>query len=86
MWVSYSRAVVRGEPLARRERSHDKNRELSKQRAKAVRAMFLSQFPGVAPERVASEGLGYFAPVASNATPEGREMNRRVEVILVPAN
>lgn len=66
--------------------SHDKNLELSKQRAKAVRAMFLAQFPEIAPERVASEGLGYFAPVASNATPEGREMNRRVEVILVPAN
>jgi len=66
--------------------SHDKNIELSKQRAKAVRAMLLAQFPEIAPERVASEGLGYFAPVASNATPEGREMNRRVEVILVPAN
>ena len=65
---------------------HDKNLELSKQRAKAVRAMLLAQFPEIAPERVASEGLGYFAPVASNATPEGREMNRRVEVILVPAN
>jgi outer membrane protein OmpA-like peptidoglycan-associated protein len=66
--------------------SHDKNIELSKQRAKAVRAMLLAQFPEIAPERVASEGLGYFAPVASNTTPEGREMNRRVEVILVPAN
>ena len=66
--------------------SHDKNLELSKQRAKAVRAMLLAQFLEIAPERVASEGLGYFAPVASNATPEGREMNRRVEVILVPAN
>ena len=65
---------------------HDKNLELSKQRAKAVRAMLLAQFPEIAPERVASEGLGYFSPVASNATPEGREMNRRVEVILAPAN
>ena len=65
---------------------HDKNLELSKQRAKAVRAMLLAQFPEIAPERVASEGLGYLSPVASNATPEGREMNRRVEVILAPAN
>jgi OOP family OmpA-OmpF porin len=33
---------------------------------------------------VAYKGIGYLAPVASNATAEGREMNRRVEVIIAP--
>ena len=64
--------------------SPDKNLELSRQRAQAVRSMLLGQFPDITPERVAYKGIGYLAPVASNATPEGREMNRRVEVIIAP--
>ena len=64
--------------------SHETNLALSKQRAEAVRSMLLNQFPQISPARVACEGIGYFAPLASNATPEGREINRRVEVILVP--
>ena len=65
--------------------SHDKNLELSKERAQAVQSMLLAQFPNIQPERITSEGLGYFAPVASNSSPKGREMNRRVEVVLIPA-
>ena len=64
--------------------SPNKNMELSKQRAEAVRAMLLAQFPDIMPERVAHQGIGYLAPVASNATAEGREMNRRVEVVIAP--
>lgn len=30
-----------------------------------------------------AEGLGYLAPVTSNLSAEGREANRRVEVILI---
>jgi len=66
--------------------SHDKNLELSKERAQAVQSMLLAQFPNIQSERVTSEGLGYFAPVASNSSPEGREMNRRVEVVLIPTD
>ena len=65
--------------------SHEANLELSKQRAEAVRSMLLRQFPQISQTRISCEGIGYFAPLASNATPEGREINRRVEVILVPA-
>ena len=38
------------------------------------------------PRRSAGQAIGrlILAPVASNATPEGREMNRRVEVIIAP--
>ena len=64
--------------------SHKANLDLSKQRAEAVRSMLLRQFPNISLTRVACEGIGYFAPLASNATAEGREINRRVEVILVP--
>ena len=64
--------------------SHKANLDLSKQRAEAVRSMLLRQFPKISLTRVACEGIGYFAPLASNATAEGREINRRVEVILVP--
>ena len=63
--------------------SHKANLDLSKQRAEAVRSMLLRQFPKISLTRVACEGIGYFAPLASNATAEGREINRRVEVILV---
>ena len=64
--------------------SHKANLDLSKQRAEAVRSMLLRQFPEISLTRVGCEGIGYFAPLASNATAEGREINRRVEVILVP--
>lgn len=64
--------------------SHKANLDLSKQRAEAVRSMLLRQFPKISLTRIAYEGIGYFAPLASNATAEGREINRRVEVILVP--
>ena len=64
--------------------SHQANLDLSKQRAEAVRSMLLRQFPEISLTRVSCEGIGYFAPLVSNATAEGREINRRVEVILVP--
>ena len=62
----------------------EKNMELSKQRAQAVRAMLLAQFPDIMSERVAYQGIGYLASVASNTTAKGREMNRRVEVVIAP--
>jgi outer membrane protein OmpA-like peptidoglycan-associated protein len=37
---------------------------------------------GVAPSRVIGDGVGPLAPVASSATPEGRALNRRVELVL----
>jgi phosphate transport system substrate-binding protein len=49
---------------------------LSKERAKAVAAALKTR--GITPGRIT--GFGAENPVASNATPEGRERNRRVEV------
>jgi type VI secretion system protein ImpK len=60
------------------------NFHLSVERANAVGALVkpaLSQ-----PNRVQTEGKGADAPVASNATPEGRARNRRVEVLIPRAD
>lgn len=58
------------------------NQRLSEQRAQAVAQYFAGR--GVIPERLAAEGKGESAPRASNATPDGRRLNRRVEVYIEP--
>jgi OOP family OmpA-OmpF porin len=60
----------------------DGNIALSRARAEAVRQRLIERY-GVAPEQLRAEGAGYLAPVASNATADGREANRRVEAILL---
>jgi chemotaxis protein MotB len=39
---------------------------------------------GVEPERLASVGYSWYRPVAANSTEEGRQQNRRIEIVLVP--
>ncbi len=58
------------------------NLDLSKQRAEAVLSR-LSEAYGVPAEQLDAHGVGYLAPLHSNATEAGREGNRRVEAILV---
>ncbi|KIC51798.1 OmpA family protein [Tateyamaria sp. ANG-S1] len=58
------------------------NIEVSRARAVAVRDRLINRYD-VPPGRIEAEGMGYLAPLASNLTAEGREMNRRVEVIVV---
>lgn len=60
------------------------NINLSKRRAAAVRDRLIKEYD-IEPSRVDAEGMGYLAPIASNLSPEGRETNRRVEAILLPA-
>lgn len=57
------------------------NVALSGRRAEAVRRA-LVDIHGVNPDRIDAEGVGYLAPRASNATAEGRRVNRRVEIVL----
>lgn len=59
----------------------DGNIALSRQRAEAVAARLVSAH-GIAAGRLRAEGVGYLAPIASNATEEGRRANRRVEVVI----
>jgi outer membrane protein OmpA-like peptidoglycan-associated protein len=58
------------------------NMELSQKRAASV-AQYL-QAQGVSPARIVTQGMGPQLPVASNDTPEGRQLNRRVELVLRP--
>ncbi|HNC51013.1 MAG TPA: flagellar motor protein MotB [Accumulibacter sp.] len=56
------------------------NWELSAARAADVVRYLQSQ--GVDPSNLVAEGFGQYQPVASNATPEGRAKNRRIDVVL----
>ncbi|MGB0166068.1 MAG: OmpA family protein [Luteibaculum sp.] len=58
------------------------NWALSVARANAVTRLMVNS--GIDPERVISSGRGEFAPIASNATAEGKQKNRRTEIVLAP--
>lgn len=60
--------------------SYDHNMTLSRQRAEAVAAALAGSYK-VARSRMRTAGLGYLAPVGSNASDEGRALNRRVELV-----
>ncbi len=60
--------------------SDDYNQQLSEKRAEAVRDYLIQQ--GISADSVVASGFGKTAPVASNETPEGRQQNRRVELVL----
>jgi OOP family OmpA-OmpF porin len=60
--------------------SEQYNQKLSEKRARSVRDMLVRQ--GVAPKRFTTEGRGESEPKADNATAEGRQANRRIEVEL----
>jgi outer membrane protein OmpA-like peptidoglycan-associated protein len=56
------------------------NQDLSVRRAEAVRNSLLKQ--GIAAQRLSTLGHGEAKPVATNDTASGRQMNRRVEILL----
>jgi outer membrane protein OmpA-like peptidoglycan-associated protein len=58
------------------------NDVLSQKRAQTVRDYLVSR--GVPANIISSTGLGQSRPVADNRTPEGRQNNRRVEIIVQP--
>ena len=60
----------------------DYNQRLSVNRADSVARYLESQ--QVLPQRILTEGMGQNSPIASNDTPEGRALNRRVEIRLTP--
>jgi outer membrane protein OmpA-like peptidoglycan-associated protein len=57
------------------------NLALSSGRAAAVVAYLVKA--GIAPSRLQSKGFGESSPIASNATDEGRKLNRRVEFVIL---
>lgn len=62
--------------------SQEANAALSLARAEAVRRALVTDH-ATAPEQVSAAGVGFLAPRAPNTTPDGREANRRVEVVLI---
>jgi len=64
--------------------SDEINQVLSNQRADAVRNYLVANktIPG---DKIDSRGYGSSRPLASNATPEGRAINRRIDVIINPS-
>jgi outer membrane protein OmpA-like peptidoglycan-associated protein len=56
------------------------NKQLSQRRAESVRGFLVSQ--GVKDDMITAMGRGKADPVASNASPEGRANNRRVEIVI----
>ena len=58
------------------------NWELSSARALSVVTVLIEA--GVPPERLSGAGYGEFQPVASNDDREGRRLNRRIEIVMLP--
>ena len=55
------------------------NHNLSQKRAEAVKKIMVTKF-NIKPSRLTAKGFGYSKPIEHNATEEGRQNNRRVEV------
>ena len=62
--------------------SDSHNMNLSQRRANTVGEYLYTQ--GIMDQRIITIGLGEHHPIADNSTSEGRQLNRRVEITLVP--
>ena len=60
--------------------SEEYNQQLSERRAESVRSFLSSQ--GVPMTNITARGLGETSPIATNDTAAGRQMNRRVELVV----
>ena len=62
--------------------SHQYNQALSERRADSVAKYLISQ--KVDRVRIETFGMGETRPIADNSTAQGRQLNRRVELTLIP--
>jgi OOP family OmpA-OmpF porin len=60
--------------------AYEYNLDLSRRRAEAIAAELVKSFR-IAQPRLRTAGLGFLAPVGSNASEAGRALNRRVELV-----
>ncbi|HTP49103.1 MAG TPA: OmpA family protein [Anaeromyxobacteraceae bacterium] len=70
-------------PVNPKTTGYASNWELSTARALAVVKYLQSK--DVDPKMLGAAGFGEYHPVATNDTPEGRQQNRRIEIVLAPA-
>jgi NitT/TauT family transport system substrate-binding protein len=80
---SYSNASIRIEGNTDNVGNPESNRQLSERRAQAVVAYLTSTYK-FNPARFLAKGNGDKNPIASNATADGRQRNRRTDVEIVP--
>ncbi|SLJ84795.1 OmpA family protein [Psychrobacter sp. DAB_AL43B] len=76
---SNTNAVIEGHTDSNASDSY--NQKLSQRRADAVKDMMTSRF-GISPDRLTAVGYGESRPRATNATAEGRQLNRRVVAVI----
>ena len=72
-------------PSVQLRETYPTNWDLSAARASKV-VRFLQHVGEVDPARLSVRGYGPYRPVAPNATHEGQQKNRRIEIILAPAD
>ncbi|MDX8406365.1 MAG: OmpA family protein [Mariprofundus sp.] len=80
--IRYTRSSIRITGHTDSRGSNEYNQQLSEQRARAVK-LYLSD-RGVDSRRITSDGRGETQPRASNDTEAGRQLNRRVEMLVIP--
>ncbi|SUZ31753.1 putative lipoprotein YiaD [Roseibaca ekhonensis] len=80
--VNYPRSDIRVVGHTDNTGSAAYNQSLSERRATAVAQVLMGN--GVSANRVRTEGRGLTQPIADNATTDGRQRNRRVEIYIRP--
>ncbi|MGH9446038.1 MAG: OmpA/MotB family protein, partial [Terriglobia bacterium] len=61
---------------------YSSNWDLSTARATEVLRLFITRF-GITPSRLSAAGYAQYHPIASNATADGRALNRRVDIVVL---
>ncbi|AFM05578.1 flagellar motor protein [Bernardetia litoralis DSM 6794] len=69
-------------PVTGAELPFKDNWQLSALRASVVTKILVEN--GVLPQNIVAAGHGEYLPISSNATPEGKSKNRRIEIVLLP--
>ncbi len=60
------------------------NLELSRQRAGAVQQYLLANIDALGETEITAVGYGETVPLSNNETPEGRQRNRRIDLLITP--
>lgn len=79
---NYPQTLIRVEGHTDSSGSEEYNLDLSERRAMAVRRLLVER--GVLRDRIEIVGYGESLPIASNDSDSGRQLNRRVEIKIVP--
>ncbi|MGY3265627.1 flagellar motor protein MotD [Lysobacter sp. HA35] len=86
--------VLRDQPNALRVEGYTDNQPIASSQfpsnwelsaARAASVLHVMQQAGIAPSRLSMTGYAEYQPVADNTTPEGRNANRRVMLVILPA-